>query len=121
MTGSRFSICGDARFDDGEGTWNGLEKAEGGVGRGMTPLGDRRSSDALWGLTPPDDMDAGVMSCVLLDFEWRTRGAGEPLRSRAGDLGGTCGGSSKLVVSTLSKGFGVAPGLRIGDKGFPVT
>lgn len=98
-------------------------KAEGGVGKGMVPFGDRRRSKALRGVAPPDVIDAGVMSCGLLDFELRTKGAGEPFRSTAGDLGGTCGGSSRscwiFTVSTFSAGFGLAPGLMIGDNGLP--
>ena len=96
--------------------------AEGGVGRGIVVLGDRLST-TLNGVTPLDVIDAGVKSCVLLAFEFSTRGAGEPLRSTAGDLGGTCGGNSispgKLAVSTFSNGFGLAMGLMIGDNGFP--
>jgi hypothetical protein len=76
-------------------------------------------------VTLPDVIDAGVMSCGLLDFGLRTNGAGEPLRSSDGDFGGTCGGSSRssatLEVSSFNIGlillFGLAPGLRIGDKG----
>lgn len=64
-------------------------KVEGGVGRPMPPFGDRRRSIALKGVTPPEPVDAGVASCVLLAFEFRTNGAGEPLRSAAGDFGGT--------------------------------
>jgi hypothetical protein len=49
------------------------------------------------------------------------RGAGEPLRSPAGDFGGTRGGNSKspekLAVSTLNSGFGLDMGLMIGDSG----
>lgn len=96
--------------------------ADGGVGSGMMLFGDRLST-ALSGVFPPDVMEAGVRSWVLLAFEFSTRGAGEPLRSTAGDLGGTCGGNSasaeKLAVSTFNNGFGLATGLMIGDRGFP--
>jgi hypothetical protein len=51
------------------------------VARGATTLDG--------GVLPPDVIDAGVISWVLLGFEFRTRGVGEPLRSAAGDLGGT--------------------------------
>lgn len=94
---------------------------DGGVGRGKVAFGERLSS-ALSGVFPPDVKEAGVMSCVLLAFELRTRGAGEPFRSTAGDFGGTCGGSpspGKLAVSTFNSGLGLAIGLRIGDSGFP--
>jgi hypothetical protein len=100
-------------------------KVEGGVGRPMLLFGDRRRSIALKGVTPPEPTDAGVVSCDLLALEFRTNGAGEPLRSATGDLGGTWGGisqsSSMLVVSSLSRGLGVAPGLRMGDRGLPET
>lgn len=101
-------------------------KAEGGVGRGMLLFGDRRWwSMALSGVAPPELIDAGVASCGLLTFEVKTSGAGEHLRSASGDFGGTRGGisgSSRMPpVSSLSKGLGVAPGLRIGDSGLPQT
>jgi hypothetical protein len=87
------------------------------------PFGDRLLSLALMGVKPPECMDAGVRSCVLLDLRLSTSGPGEPLRSTTGDLGGTSGGSSwswfELTVLTLSRGFGVVVGLRIGDSGFP--
>jgi hypothetical protein len=89
----------------------------------MLPFGDLRRSIALNGVPPPEVIDASVVSCGLLALEFMTSGTGEPLRSTAGDFGGTCGGSSlstsKLAVSTFNKGFGVAPGLRIGDNGLP--
>jgi hypothetical protein len=119
--GSRLSTRGDPRLDAGEAALNGLMNVVGGVGRGMA-FGDRRMSIALRGVFPPEVMDAGVMSCVLLAFEFSMRGAGEPLRSTAGDFGGTCGGISespvKLAVSTFSSGFGLVMGLIIGDSGF---
>jgi hypothetical protein len=91
----------------------------------MLPLGDLRRSNALDGVPPPEVIVAGVVSWGLLALEVRISGAGEPLRSTEGDLGGTCGGNSrsplKLAVSTFNKGFGVAPGLRIGDNGLPGT
>jgi hypothetical protein len=91
----------------------------------MLSLGDLRRSNALNGVPPPEVVDAGVVSWGLLAFEAKISGAGEPLRSTKGDLGGTCGGSSKssmkLAVSTFNKGFGVAPGLSIGDNGLPGT
>lgn len=90
----------------------------------MLPFGDRRRSMALNGVPPPELIDAGVVSCDLLAFELRTKGVGEPLRSVTGDFGGTWGGisqssSTMLSVSSLSKGLGVAPGLRMGDSGLP--
>lgn len=119
-SGSRRSTRGDPRLDAGDAALNGFVNAEGGVGRGMA-CGDRRASTALKGVFPPEVMD-GVMSCVLLAFEFSMRGEGEPLRSTAGDLGGTCGGSSRspgtLAVSTFNSGFGLERGLIIGDSGF---
>lgn len=91
--GSFLSTRGDPRLDAGEAAVNGLMHVVGGVGRGMA-LGERRMSTVLRGVFPPDVIDAGVMSWVLLAFEFSTRGAGEPLRSTAGDFGGTCGGIS---------------------------
>jgi hypothetical protein len=68
----------------------------------MLPLGDRRRSIALNGVLPPEVIDAGVVSCGRLAFEFRMRGVGDGLRSATGDLGGTCGrssvSSSMLVV-----------------------
>lgn len=124
-SGSRFSTLGEARRSialEGEPTLKGFEMAERGVGNGPLTLGERRKSAALCGVLPPDVRDAGVMSWGLLDFECKTRGAGDPLRSRAGDFGGTWGGisgaSMSLLVSTFSNGLTV--GLRIGDNGFPI-
>jgi hypothetical protein len=125
VIGSRFSVRGDPRFDAGEAALNGFEKAEGGVERGILPFGDLWKLIALSGVLPAEVIDAGVTSCGLLLLEFRTSGAGEALRSMAGDLGGTCGGSSrsssKLAVSTFNAGFGIALGLSIGDNGFPGT
>ena len=88
--GSRLSVRGEPRLDDGDGTPKGLDCAtEGGVGRGMVPFGDLRRSTALSGVAPPEVMEAGVRSWGLLVFWARIRGAGEALRSIAGDLGGT--------------------------------
>jgi hypothetical protein len=68
----------------------------------MLPLGERLRSIALKGVLPPEVVDAGVVSCGRLAFEFRMRGAGDVLRSTAGDLGGTCGrrslSSSMLAV-----------------------
>jgi hypothetical protein len=86
--GSLRSTLGDPRFDDGDAVLKGLVNAVGGVGRGMA-LGDLRMSMALRGVFPPEVMVAGVVSCDLLAFELSMRGAGEPLRSTAGDFGGT--------------------------------
>jgi len=92
------------------------------VGRGTLQFGDRRRSDAL--KRPAEALDAGVVSCGFIALEWRMSGAGDGLRSAVGDFGGTRGGSSgssaMLPVSTLSKGLGVAPGLRMGESGLPV-
>lgn len=93
----------------------------------MVPFGERLRSIALRGVPVAEFNEAGVMSCGRLDFCVRTRGVGEGLRSTAGDLGGTAGGSSlsscswKLLVSTFKVGFGVAPGLRMGDSDLAVT
>jgi hypothetical protein len=86
--GSRLSTLGEPRLDAGDAVLKGFVNTVGGVGRGMWP-GDRRASAALRGVFPPDVVDAGVISWVLLALEVRMRGAGEPLRSTAGDLGGT--------------------------------
>jgi hypothetical protein len=86
--GSRLSTRGDPRLDAGDAALNGLVNMAGGVGRGMIWFGDRLST-ALIGVFPPEVNDAGVVSCVLLAFEFKTRGAGEPLRSPAGSFGGT--------------------------------
>jgi hypothetical protein len=86
--GSRLSTLGDPRLEAGDAVLNGFVNMVGGVGRAMWP-GERRLSTALRGVLPPDVIDAGVISWVLLGFEFRTRGVGEPLRSAAGDLGGT--------------------------------
>jgi hypothetical protein len=91
--GSRFSMRGDPRLDEGEAA-KGFVKAEGGVGNGVNPFGERLISTALSGVPEPDVMVAGVMSCVLLLFGCSTSGAGEPSRSPACILGGTSGGSS---------------------------
>jgi hypothetical protein len=64
-------------------------KVEGGVGRPMLPFGDRRRSRALSGVPTAEPVEAGVVSCDLLAFEFNTKGAGEPLRSATGDFGGT--------------------------------
>lgn len=113
---------GEPRLDAGEPE-KGFVNDVGGVGRGYMPFGERRLSLALMGVKPPECPDAGVRSCVLLDLRLSTRGPGESLRSQAGDLGGTSGGNSwsslELTVLTLSTGFGVAVGLRIGESGFP--
>ena len=82
------STLGEPRLEAGDAELNGFVKAVGGVERGMV-FGDRRKSTALKGVFPADVMVAGVISCVLLAFELSTRGAGEPLRSTAGDFGGT--------------------------------
>lgn len=91
--GSRFSMRGDPRLEDGEAE-KGFVKEEGGVGKGVIPFGDRLTSTALSGVTEPDVMVAGVMSCVLLLFGCSTKEAGEPARSPTYSLGGTSGGSS---------------------------
>jgi hypothetical protein len=121
--GSLLSTLGDPRLDAGDAARKGLVNTVGGVGSGRIVFGERRISTALKGVFPPEVIEAGVKSCVLLAFEFSMRGVGEPLRSTAGDFGGTCGGNSrspgKLAVSTLSVGFGLAIGLTMGDKGFP--
>jgi hypothetical protein len=122
--GSRFSTLGEPRRSnalDGDPALKGFDMAERGVGKAPFTRGERRDSIALDGVLPPDVSDAGVINCVLLDLECKTRGAGEPLRSREGDLGGTSGGfstpSGALVVSTFKEGLML--GLRIGESGFP--
>lgn len=130
--GSRFSTLGEARRSnelEGDPALKGFEMAERGVGKAPLKFGERRVSKALSGVFPPDGSDAGVINCedrfddnwVLLDFECKTSGAGDPLRSRAGDFGGTCGGismpSRMLLVSTFNAGLTL--GLKIGDRGFP--
>lgn len=87
--GSRLSIRGEPRLDEGDADAKGFVNVVGGVGSAVIPLGERRLSTALMGVLPPDVKEAGVMSCVLLVFELSTRGDGEPLRSTAGDFGGT--------------------------------
>lgn len=87
------------------------------MGRRAPVLGERLTSIALTGVAPPDVADAGVVSGVLLDLELSLRGAGDSFRSTAGDLGGTWGGNTWLIVSTFRDGF--MPGLRIGDSGRP--
>jgi hypothetical protein len=118
--GSFLSTRGDPRLDAGDAVLKGLMNMVGGVGRGIA-FGDRRLSTALRGVFPPEVMEAGVMSCVLLALELSIRGAGEALRSTAGDFGGTRGGNSrsslKLVVLTFRSGLGLAIGLMIGDNG----
>lgn len=84
------------------------------TGEANVAFGDRRGSIVV--------VEAGVVSVCLLDLVL-SLGTGEPLRSDSGDFGGTAGGKSNGVrmagsVSTFSKGFW-APGLRIGDSGFP--
>lgn len=99
--------------------------AESGVGKGKLTFGDRLASSALVGVFPDEFRVDGVMSCVLLDLLFSLRGLGDPLRSAGvGDFGGTSGGTSldsdvAPVVSTFNVGFGLQPGLRMGDNGFP--
>lgn len=114
--GSCFSIRGELR---GDAVRNEFDTAEEGVGRCAPVFGERLMSEALTGVAPPDAACAGVVSGVLLDLELSFRGAGEPLRSMAGDLGGTWGGDEELTVSTFKEGF--APGLRIGESGRPAA
>jgi hypothetical protein len=113
--GSCFSTLGESR---GDAALKECDTAEEGVDRRVPVFGDRLISAALTGVTPPDTADPGVTSAVLLDLELSLRGAGEPLRSMAGDLGGTSGGAVELAVSTLRDGF--APGLKIGESGLPL-
>lgn len=118
--GSFRSTLGEPRLEAGDAVLNGFVKAVGGVERGMV-FGDRRKSIALSGVFPAEVIVAGVMSCVLLALELSIRGAGEPLRSPAGDFGGTWGGKSRsprVAVSSFSVGLGLAMGLMIGDSGF---
>jgi hypothetical protein len=97
--GSFLSVRGEPRLDAGDDALKGLVKAEGGVGSGILPLGDLRRSIALNGVVPPEVVDAGVVICDRLAFEFRMSGAGEVLRSTAGDLGGTCGRVSSFTVA----------------------
>lgn len=101
----------------GEAARKKFDATEEGVGSSAPVFGERRTSDAPRGVTPPDEADAGVASSVLLDLELSWRGAGDPLRSMAGDLGGTSGGSAESTVFNFNDGL--APGLRIGDRGRP--
>lgn len=125
--GSRLSILGEPRRStalEGEPALKGLEIADRGVGSGRPIFGERLESTALEGEVPLGVViEAGVISCVLLDLEWSLRGLGDGLRSVSGDFGGTSGGSSipsrMLFVSTFSAGFAFTPGLRMGDSGFP--
>jgi hypothetical protein len=124
--GSRLSILGEPRCShalDGDPALNGFDIADRGVGSAPCTLGDRRFSKALMGVMPPGVAFAGVVSCDRLDFVLSLRGLGEPLRSAAGDLGGTSGRDSTsswmTSVSTFKAGFDMTPGLRIGDSGFP--
>lgn len=102
--GSCFSTLGESR---GDACRKGFDTAEDGVGRSVPVLGDCLMSA---GVNPPEAVDAGVCNCDLLVLEVSFKGAGEPLRSSVGDLGGTSGG---FTVSTLR--VGLAPGLKIGD------
>lgn len=113
--GSCFSTFGESR---GEAVLKECDTAEEGVGRRAPVFGDRLTSAALTRVAPPDTADPGVMSAVLLDLELSLSGEGEPLRSIAGDLGGTSGGAMELAVFTLRGGF--APGLKIGESGLPL-
>lgn len=113
--GSCLSILGELR---GDTCRKECDAAEDGVGKSAAVFGERRKSDALTGVGPPDVADAGVLSCDLLDLELSLSGVGDPLRSIVGDLGGTSGGDGGLAVSTLRDGF--APGLSIGDSGLVV-
>jgi hypothetical protein len=122
--GSRFSTRGEGRRSnalDGDAALKGLDMAEIGVGKAPFTSGERRDSIALDGVFPPDVSEAGVINCVRLDLDCRTRGAGEPRRSKEGDFGGTSGGfstaSGTLLVSTFKAGLTL--GLRIGDSGLP--
>lgn len=114
VMGSCFSICGESR---GDAVRKEFEMVDEGVGSINPVFGEGLTSAALSGVTPPDLADAGVVSGVRLDLKLSLRGAGEPLRSMAGDFGGTWGGNDGFTVSTLSNGF--APGLRIGESGRP--
>src|SRR5690349_20348435 len=108
VIGSRFSTLGDDRVPitlDGEPALKGFDIADSGVGSGGLTLGERLLSRALRGVVMPEVAEAGVVSCVRLDLEFSFRGEGDPLRSGAGDLGGTSAGSSMvsrtLLVSTF--------------------
>lgn len=116
MRGSCFSVLGELR---GDAVRKELDCAEEGVDSSVPVFGERLASAALRGVDPPDVADAGVVSGVLLDLELSFRGAGDPLRSTEGDLGGTSGGNVGLTVSTFRDGL--APGLKIGDSGRPVA
>lgn len=113
--GSCFSAFGESR---GDAALKECDTAEEGVGRSAPVFGERLMSAAPTRVAPPDVADPGVVSAVRLDLELSLRGAGEPLRSMAGDLGGTSGGDVGLAVSTLRDGF--APGLKIGESGLPL-
>lgn len=113
--GSCLSILGELR---GDACRKGCGAAEDGVGSSAPVFGERRTSNALMGVAAADVADADVVSCVLLDLELSLRGVGEPLRSIAGDFGGTSGGEEGFSVLTLRDGF--APGLKIGDSGLVV-
>jgi hypothetical protein len=113
--GSCLSIFGESR---GDAALKACDTVEEGVGKWAPVFGERLISAALRGVAPPDVTDAGVTSAVLLGLEPSLRGAGEPLRSIEGDLGGTSGGDAELAVSTLRDGF--APGLRMGESGLPL-
>ena len=108
---------------EGEATLKGFELADRGVGKGAFTLGDRRVSKTFPENMVPGVVEAGVVSCGRLDLVFSLRGLGEPLRSAAGDFGGTWGGNSPsswiTSVSTLRAGLADTPGLRIGDRGFP--
>lgn len=113
--GSCFSIFGESR---GDAALNECDTAEEGVGRCAPVFGERLISAAVTGVAPPDAADTAFTSAVLLDLELSFRGAGEPLRSIAGDFGGTSGGDARLATSTLRDGF--APGLKIGESDLPL-
>jgi hypothetical protein len=113
--GSCLSILGELR---GDACRKECDAAEDGVGRSAVVFGERRRSDALTGVGPPDVADAGVVSCDLLGLELSLSGVGDPLRSSVDDLGGTSGGDGGLAVLTLRDGF--APGLSIGDSGLVI-
>jgi hypothetical protein len=124
--GSRLSILGEPRCShalDGDPALNGFDMADRGVGSAPCTLGDRRFSGAPTGVMPQGVAVAGVVSCDRLDFVLSLRGLGEPLRSVAGDLGGTSGRDSTsswmTSVSSFKVGLDMTPGLRIGDSGFP--
>ena len=123
--GSRFSMRGETRCSkalDGDPALKGFDIADSGVGNGVFTFGERRKSIALWGVLPPDVIEAGVINCGRLDLELKVRGAGESLLPKAGDFGGTSGGismpSRMVVVSTFNEGFTL--GLRMGESGLPI-